>query len=98
MLKINSQRLEDVLVHCCTTSLCYLGAETDDRVIEIHSSDRDYLVGRLLIKLKMCKPCPLCKITLEKYTLEKYTGNQNLTAAGHSFQKTFDILWSSETP
>ena len=32
--ELNSQILEDVLEHCCTTSLCYLGAETDDRVIE----------------------------------------------------------------
>ena len=37
----------EYLVHCCTLSLWYLGAETDDQHRNPNMNDKDHLVGQL---------------------------------------------------
>ena len=42
---LNLTEKPHLLVHCCTLSLCYLGAETDDQHRNTNIKNKDHLVG-----------------------------------------------------
>ena len=54
-----------LLVHCCTLSLCYLGAETDDHQRNPNIKNKDHIVGdyfsvsRTQVQTKLFRPLAL---------------------------------------